>query len=204
VLQRFKLIAQAYAALSDEPSRRAYDESRGQQGYRDASQTRRQPWQQQQQQQRQQQWGGSAGAREWHEHMARARGEPRAATETEVRAAFELFARLFGSSSIEEALRRAAAQGRVEEMLHVRPNGQRVLRRITTRVRDGRVVREVEDVVLERPDSAAATPTLDPRTIFASMLAPFAGALLAQVAKGFFRGIGRLLFSVVRRIFGGR
>jgi hypothetical protein len=134
--------------------------------------------------------------------------DPRQAA-AEAAAAFEMFTRLFGNAaSVQEVLRRAAMQGRVVETLHVRANGDRVLRRTTTRVApDGRLVREVEEIVFgERRGERAASAEPAPSTSMLSamlrnVLLPFAGALLARFAEAAMAFVRRRLAAAVRRLF---
>lgn len=207
--ERFKLVSAAYQALSDPGERQAYD-ARSRHGAQQqqpwAQQQQRQPWQQQQQQQA---WGGSAGAQEWSTRGGAQGMDPRQAA-AEAAAAFELFTRLFGNAaSVQEVLRRAAMQGRVVETLHVRANGDRVLRRTTTRVApDGRLVREVEEIVLgerrgQRPAAAAPAPSTSMLSaMLRNVLLPFAGALLARFAEAAMAFVRRRLAAAVRRLFG--
>ena len=137
-------------------------------------------------------------------------------------------ARRAGGASWEDVLgqtmRSAAAGARteVESSIYIRPDGERVLRMVTTTIsRDGRVSQRVEERSIGRTtrgsarsgraaqaEAAARDDVPDPPGILRQLLAPYiaaAGAVAAQAAtRALISFVSAAVRAVLRRLLGGR
>ena len=123
-----------------------------------------------------------------------------------------------------QTMRSAAAGARteVESSVYIRPDGERVLRTVTTTIgRDGRVSQQVEERSIGRTtrgaarsgraaqaEAAARDDAPDPPGILRQLLAPYiaaAGALATQAAiLAVISFVGAAVRVILRRLLGGR
>ena len=123
-----------------------------------------------------------------------------------------------------QTIRSAAAGARteVESSVYIRPDGERVLRTVTTTIaRDGRVTQQVEERSLGRTtrgaarsgraaqaEAAARDDAPNPPGILRQLLEPYiaaAGALAAQAAtRALMSFVSAVVRAILRRLMGGR
>ena len=123
-----------------------------------------------------------------------------------------------------QSMRSAAAGARteVESSVYIRPDGERVLRTVTTTIgRDGRVSQQVEERSIGRTtrgaarsgraaqaEAAARDDAPDPPGILRQLLAPYiaaAGALATQAAiRALISFVSAAVRVILRRLLGGR
>ena len=191
--------------------------------------------------------GSSAGGRAWSDAQQGRRPEGFSEADAE-----RLFRDMFGTAaSVAELLRRMQAQGgaarrgaggaswedvfgqtmrsaaagartEVESSIYIRPDGERVLRTVTTTIgRDGRVTQQVEERSIGRTtrgaarsgraaqaEAAAHDDAPNPPGILRQLLAPYiaaAGALAAQAAtRALISFVSAAVRAIIRRLLGGR